>query len=503
MKVISITTDLKIFEDTPVRRRMIGLAKNFSEMHLVVFNLGNSYSVQKISDNLFVHPTFSRSKILYPFNAFVVAKKIINKIGNSGVVVTTQDPFETGFSGLLLKLRFGVPLQVQIHTDFYNKYFIKTSLLNFIRFFIAHIVLPYADNVRAVSQKVARSVSDLCGQIFVLPIFQDMQDTIKPKEKFNGKIVAISRLEPEKDLVTAIDAFARLLSKHQEARFTIVGDGSERKKLEAKVKSLNLTGKIEFVGWKDNVKHFLESADIFLSTSKYEGYGLSMVEAGVFGLPMVLTRAGVAEDFEKEDAALVCEPGNVEGIANSLDLLWDENFRIKLSEKAAKTANSIIVDKDKYESIFVSKIKELRTEPKKLVERLFELATSIFKRNKIIRFVIAGGTSAFVQIAILYFFTDVLNFWYLYSSIISFGVALVVSFTLQKFWAFRDRVVSGMHLQFVKYAAIVLCGLFMNTVFMYILVDLLGVWYMFAQIIAGIAIAVFNFFMYKKFIFKN
>ena len=58
--------------------------------------------------------------------------------------------------------------------------------------------------------------------------------------------------------------------------------------------------------------------------------------------------------------------------------------------------------------------------------------------NKIAKYLIAGGIATVVDLGLLYFFTDKLNIWDLYSAIISFVLALGVSFIFQKFWVFRD-----------------------------------------------------------------
>jgi putative flippase GtrA len=92
--------------------------------------------------------------------------------------------------------------------------------------------------------------------------------------------------------------------------------------------------------------------------------------------------------------------------------------------------------------------------------------------------------------------------WYLYSSIAAFCLAFFVSFALQKFWTFSDKSLDKMHHQFAKYALVAGLGIAVNTIFMYLLVDLLNLWYILAQIFTGVLVAAMNFFAYKIFIFK-
>ena len=134
MKVISIGTDRKIFEEgSAVRGRMVEYGRLFEKLDIIIFSnrIMNHESRIKISENVWAYPTNSRNKFWYVIDAIRVGKKIIHNskflIHNS--VLSTQDPFETGIVGLFLKLFYRLPMQVQLHTDFANKYFIKNYAL--------------------------------------------------------------------------------------------------------------------------------------------------------------------------------------------------------------------------------------------------------------------------------------------------------------------------------------------------------------------------------------
>ncbi len=136
----------------------------------------------------------------------------------------------------------------------------------------------------------------------------------------------------------------------------------------------------------------------------------------------------------------------------------------------------------------------------KYFPRFFKRAN---KRKKAIKYVIAGGTAAFVHIFFLYIFTDIFNIWYIISTSVAFIFAFVVSFTLQKFWTFRDGNCNGIKKQAVKYFIVTSFTLMINAVFMYLLVDYLNIMYLFAQIITSGTLAFGSFFINKIFIFKN
>ena len=123
--------------------------------------------------------------------------------------------------------------------------------------------------------------------------------------------------------------------------------------------------------------------------------------------------------------------------------------------------------------------------------------------KQVARYVISGGTAASVNLAVLYFLTDYLSIWYLFSAALAYVISFFVSFFLQKFWTFRDGRKDQINKQLVIYAGIAIFGLSFSVLAMYFLVDILHLWYMFAQVIVGFILAFCNFLFYKFFVFNQ
>lgn len=135
---------------------------------------------------------------------------------------------------------------------------------------------------------------------------------------------------------------------------------------------------------------------------------------------------------------------------------------------------------------------------------MMNLTPSIYLRyKKIIKYLIAGGTATLVDLGLLYFFTDILNIWYLFSACLAFTLAFFVSFSLQKFWTFGDRDKETIYKQMRIYLAVALTNLLVNAGLMYLLVDGFKIWYIMAQIIVSGSIAVESYFIYNFFIFNK
>lgn len=123
--------------------------------------------------------------------------------------------------------------------------------------------------------------------------------------------------------------------------------------------------------------------------------------------------------------------------------------------------------------------------------------------TKVLRYIISGGTSTFVNLALLYVLTELFGLWYIASASVSFIAAFVISFVLQKYWTFQDVSKEYVHRQAIFYFVVMVVNLCINTALLYLLVEYTGIHYMLSQIISGVFIATESFFVYQFFIFKR
>ncbi|MCC2630659.1 MAG: GtrA-like protein [Candidatus Paceibacter sp.] len=131
------------------------------------------------------------------------------------------------------------------------------------------------------------------------------------------------------------------------------------------------------------------------------------------------------------------------------------------------------------------------------------MAIQFSKYYKILRYLIAGGSAAFVTLSVSFICTSLLHIWYLLSSVIAFCAGFVVSFILQKFWTFSHRSTEKIHHELALYLMVGLINLAINASLMYIFVDIFHIWYLLGQFIATGLIAIFSFPIYQIFIFKQ
>ena len=125
-------------------------------------------------------------------------------------------------------------------------------------------------------------------------------DLHKEYKSFKKIIVMASRLSSEKNVKYGIDIFNEIQKKNNSCALVISGDGPMFKSLKDYVEEKGLVGKVFFRGWvsRDLIYSFYKTSDVFLNTSWYEGYGLSIVEANMAGVKVVSTDVGIARDLD-------------------------------------------------------------------------------------------------------------------------------------------------------------------------------------------------------------
>ena len=126
-----------------------------------------------------------------------------------------------------------------------------------------------------------------------------------------------------------------------------------------------------------------------------------------------------------------------------------------------------------------------------------------FTKHLIVRYIIAGGTSAVVNISIFSLLFYIFDIYYLISNVIAFIIAFFISLALQKFWTFRDHSLDGVHIQSLMYLLNSLFGLGVNTLVLYVCVDYFGILPIIGVIIAGVSTALCTFPISRKYIFNQ
>lgn len=177
-------------------------------------------------------------------------------------------------------------------------------------------------------------------------IYKKSEENIE-KELEGKYILAIARLEEtQKDFTTLIKAYSKIANEVEENLY-IIGDGRHREQLENLAKELNLNERIKFLGFKTNPYPYLKRANLFVHSSKFEGFGLVILEAMILGKMVIATNCptGPSELLDNGKNGILVEVGNVDEMAENmkkilldreLQNMYLSNTKKKLKEFDAK-----------------------------------------------------------------------------------------------------------------------------------------------------------------------
>jgi glycosyltransferase involved in cell wall biosynthesis len=119
------------------------------------------------------------------------------------------------------------------------------------------------------------------------------------KEVSEFRILFVGRLHEEKNVAIVLEAVAALHRGRSAIRVDLVGDGPQRRQLEALAASLGIADRVAFHGWqsKERVADFCRSASCLVNPSRYEGMPNTVLEAMASGLPVVASNVGGNNDL--------------------------------------------------------------------------------------------------------------------------------------------------------------------------------------------------------------
>lgn len=153
-------------------------------------------------------------------------------------------------------------------------------------------------------------------------------------------VLTVSVLRPGKGLAVLLEAVPAVLTEHPRARFAVVGDGPERRRLEQRAAAAGLGRAVVWAGFRRDVPAFLAAADLFVLPSRDDAFPTVLLEAQAAGVPVVASRAGgIPEIVEDGTTGLLAPPGDAAALARAVSaLLADPAARRRLAEAGRRRA---------------------------------------------------------------------------------------------------------------------------------------------------------------------
>jgi glycosyltransferase involved in cell wall biosynthesis len=169
---------------------------------------------------------------------------------------------------------------------------------------------------------------------------------------------AVGRLDWVKGFDILIKAFSKLLIKNSYLKLIIAGEGKVRRNLEKMIKKENLDKNVLLLGERKDVSKLLNAFDIFIMSSRWEGFPLSLIEAAANQKPIIATNVGGIPEFIKDGFnGILVEPENYKNLSEKIDLvLKNPKIRKKIAMNAFESARKFDIKRISkiYKKIYLS-----------------------------------------------------------------------------------------------------------------------------------------------------
>jgi glycosyltransferase involved in cell wall biosynthesis len=153
-------------------------------------------------------------------------------------------------------------------------------------------------------------------------------------------LLAVSRLSDQKGLDYLLEVLLRVRVTHPAARLRVAGDGPEKARLAERARVLGLAGAVELLGYVPHAELpvLYASSTVFVSTSVYEPFGLTTLEAMASGCPVVVSALGGAADFVRDGVdGFVRHPQHREPFAEAVRALVSEPVTHRRMAESARS----------------------------------------------------------------------------------------------------------------------------------------------------------------------
>lgn len=182
-------------------------------------------------------------------------------------------------------------------------------------------------------------------------IIKKQASEVLDEQFFRGNtitIVTTGRLALPKNHLLAVEAAKILRDKGVDFKWFFIGEGSERSRIDNLIKEYNLSDQVILLGMRSNPYPYMARCDVYVQTSSFEGFGLTIAEAKILGKPVVSTNFDVVHDqLKHEENGLIAEMTPESVAENIIRLLEDDDLRNQIVANVKREKNTTYISEVK------------------------------------------------------------------------------------------------------------------------------------------------------------
>jgi GalNAc-alpha-(1->4)-GalNAc-alpha-(1->3)-diNAcBac-PP-undecaprenol alpha-1,4-N-acetyl-D-galactosaminyltransferase len=225
-----------------------------------------------------------------------------------------------------LGLKFPVIVSERNNPELFNPGFFWTLLRRWSYNFADRIIVQTQRATEYFPRSMQSRISQIPNPVLIPPP-HPLGSEAKLLKLPSRSIVAVGRLEPQKGFDLLLSAFSTLTEEFPEWTLTILGEGDLRSTLVAQCEVLNISDRVNLPGRVKNVYAFLKSADLFVMSSRFEGFPNTLCEAMASGLAVISTDCpqGPREIIREGLDGLLVPHENIPALAAAMELLMSDD----------------------------------------------------------------------------------------------------------------------------------------------------------------------------------
>ena len=333
------------------------------EVNILTLNDGDKNIFFDFADKIKFHDVKINKKTPFTFISTYVSgiKSIIKKVSPDIIIVC-----DDGLKGMIFPIIFGnkiptiyerhVSRNIEIRSDNPN---IRNKIKNYIKFKIMDFGASKFGKfvVLTNGNKKEWDLNNIEVIPNPLPYKQNEISDLKSKT-----ILVVGKQSYQKGYDRLLDIWKIVSSKYPDWRIEVYGKLDSSLKLEEKAKELNISNSLTFYPAIKNIEDKYKASSIYLMTSRFEGFGMVLIEAMSFGVPCISFDCpyGPSDIISDNVDGFIVENGNINEFANKLMyLIEDENRRLEFGSKALENIKRFDIENiaNKWKFLFESMVK--------------------------------------------------------------------------------------------------------------------------------------------------
>lgn len=215
------------------------------------------------------------------------------------------------------------------------------------------VIATVSDPLREIMKKVYPEMQNKIVTLYDVrnqKLIERMAQAENPYEKRDGETIlaTVGRMVQQKGYDLAVEAARILAERGFSFRWYLVGDGPERSTVEKMIAQYGLQKQVICVGAKENPYPYMKHADIYVQTSRFEGFCLTLCEARALCVPPVSTNFDVVHDQLRHEENGLIAAMTPESIADNVQRLMEDGSlygQIKENLRAEPVGNETEIEK--------------------------------------------------------------------------------------------------------------------------------------------------------------